>query len=310
MENATPIIIGFSLSALSYPLTFAKTLCQIGYEPKPPVLSSGLFGGTVYLYPNMFKYAGHIYNVDGFFGLYRGFLPRLLSNTMSKMIVNSVHEHLVGKPLNEIIGDVEDQECENDSIENVEKLMKDTAYETISRCAGVIVSQPLYVISIRAISQFIGRETEYSTILSSISAIWKNEGLLGYFSGLIPRLLGEMFTIWIANILSYSIHLFIFQVNKKRESKTFVSIFANLIASQITYPFSLVSVVLSVNTSGLSAGSPPIMPAYDNWIQCMSSLTNQNELKRGSSLFWRRYNGPSLYATSKSPFIMPPIQRL
>lgn len=44
---------------------------------------------------------------------------------------------------------------------------------------------------------------------------------------------------------------------------------------------------MTVTGSRLMAGQPPIMPKYDNWVSCFNDLQARNELKRGSSMFWR-----------------------
>ena len=49
-----------------------------------------------------------------------------------------------------------------------------------------------------------------------------------------------------------------------------------------------------VSRSGLAAGYPPFMPMYISWTDCFSHLKSQNQLKRGSSLFFRYYTGPQV----------------
>lgn len=41
-------------------------------------------------------------------------------------------------------------------------------------------------------AQFIGRETLYQSIFGSIKEIYKTEGVLGFFSGLVPKLLCDV----------------------------------------------------------------------------------------------------------------------
>ncbi len=42
-----------------------------------------------------------------------------------------------------------------------------------------------------------------------------------------------------------------------------------------------------VSSSGLAAGYPPHMPFYSSWVDCYRHLGQQNQLKRGGSLFFR-----------------------
>ena len=39
-------------------------------------------------------------------------------------------------------------------------------------------------------------------------------------------------------------------------------------------------------------GNPPSMPEYKNWIECWKHLKSINQLRRGSSIFFRYYTGP------------------
>lgn len=41
-------------------------------------------------------------------------------------------------------------------------------------------------------AQFIGRESLYKSIFGSIAEIYKTDGILGFFSGLIPKLLCDV----------------------------------------------------------------------------------------------------------------------
>lgn len=58
--------------------------------------------------------------------------------------------------------------------------------------SGIIISQPFHVISVRMMAQFIGRESLYKSILGSIGEIYKTEGFLGFFSGLVPKILCDV----------------------------------------------------------------------------------------------------------------------
>jgi len=63
--------------------------------------------------------------------------------------------------------------------------------------------------------------------------------------------------------------------------------------SQMTYPFLVVSSVMSISDSGLLAASLPPAAKYGSWIDCWSHLSRAGQLKRGSGMFWRVYKGPS-----------------
>lgn len=59
---------------------------------------------------------------------------------------------------------------------------------------------------IREIAQIVGGETKYPNIIKSCIKIGNEEGISGFFSGLIPNLLAEYITIWGIFAISYSIN--------------------------------------------------------------------------------------------------------
>jgi len=299
MENGAQtgllqLALGAGVSAGFHPLTYAKVLIQIGHEPLAPVATTSIFGRPVLAYPNVFKYMGHIRKRDGFLGLYRGLGYRIASGVLGSTVSNKVGQFLreQDEARNEEIDDDEEDS------ESFKKVLKQTTNEMVARCAGLIVSQPTHVIMVRCMAQFVGEETVYSGLFSSISEIYHKEGLLGFFAGLAPRLLGEALTIWATNLLVHVINTYL--VPKGQETKflkQYTSTICTLLVTQLTYPFSLVSNVMVVCDSGLAAGSFPNMPTYENWRQCLSALRSEGQLKRGSSLFFRYYKGPVTYMT-------------
>lgn len=57
---------------------------------------------------------------------------------------------------------------------------------------------------------------------------------------------------------------------------------------------------MAVSKSGLTAGQPPAMPLYENWVNCWLDLSRQNQLKRGSSLLIRYYVGPQVIISGRA----------
>jgi hypothetical protein len=77
------------------------------------------------------------------------------------------------------------------------KLSKERTREMITHSATVI-THPFHVITLRSMIQFIGRETKYCGLCDSIATIYREERILAFFAGLIPRLLAD-----ICNSLAY-----------------------------------------------------------------------------------------------------------
>uniref|UniRef100_S4R674 Mitochondrial carrier homolog 2 n=1 Tax=Petromyzon marinus TaxID=7757 RepID=S4R674_PETMA len=141
--------------------------------------------------------------------------------------------------------------------------------------------------------QFIGREVKYTGVFNSLGVMWREEGIMGFFAGLVPRLLGDIISLWLCNILAHLINTYaldgtVSQHPQAKEVKGYTQAITGFFASIVTYPFVLVANLMAVNNCGLAGGSLPYAPPYSNWLACWSSLSTQGQLKRGSSLFFRK----------------------
>lgn len=228
----------------------------------------------------------YIKKIDGFTGLYRGLSVKLCSNFVSGAVYSEIHRKLPA------VRDFEDEEDDDDDLTEEQRILnfvRRTFKEMTAKCAALTCSQPFHVITVRYMAQFVGRETTYNGIVSSIGQIYREEGILGLFSGLIPRLVGEILTIWFANTIAFVINAYIIQ---DRTLQSYVSATTMFLSSSVMYPFTLVGTVMAVSGCGLQAGSPPNMPIYPSWTDCWSHLSSTSQLKRGSAILWRYYRGP------------------
>lgn len=282
------------LNGLSHPFEYAKVLIQIGYEPIPPKPTTTFLGKPALKLPNIFEYVKHIKTVDGFSGCYRGLGPKICGNLVSAVATQKIAEWLESRDKEE---DEESDVDDDPAIERRKKFMRTVKNELITRTTAIIVSQPFHVITIRIMAQFIGREIKYRGIFSSVGEIYKQNGILGFFSGLIPRLVGDILCVLFANSLTYVINSYMVE---ERQLQVYTSATMTFIAAAITYPFQVVSTCMSVTNSGLMAGSPRLMPHYNSWLDCWTDLSNKNQLKRGSSLLIRYYAGPQVVMGGKA----------
>ncbi|XP_051163277.1 mitochondrial carrier homolog 2-like [Leptopilina boulardi] len=279
------------VNAASHPIEYAKVLIQIGHEPIAPYPSRTLFGRPALALPNVYKYIKYIKSVDGFTGCYRGLVPKLCSSTVSTMVYEKTAEYIRFKQgTRQVYSEEED--------ERAEKYIQDFIRALISTTVGIIVSHPLDVIAIRMMAQFVGGETKYIGLMQSLIEIYKENGIAGYFSGLMPRLIAGAAILTIVSSSTYVINKYIIT---DREMKGFTSSTMMFLAATVAYPFIVVSNCMAVNDCGLVAGMPPQMPIYGNWLDCWSHLSATNQLKRGSSLLWRYYTGPITVLNGK-PF--------
>ncbi|CAH1799157.1 unnamed protein product, partial [Owenia fusiformis] len=289
-KNISSGLIAAGVAAAFHPIVYAKILIQVGHEPLRPTLTKTLLGKEVLMYPNAFKYVNEIRRQDGFFGLYRGLTAKIAGSVVGNFVSVTIQQKFFAKvEADDIAEEIEEDE---DPLKTVKKFCVETSQEMVCRCAGVIASQPFHVIMVRTMSQFVGRENTYSNIFSSFREVYDSDGILGFFKGLVPRLLGEIISIWLANVLTHLINTYAFKDNKEIQSYTQAA--CGLGVTHLTYPFTLVSTVMAVTNSGLAAGSPPTMAHFSSWTDCWSFLSTQGELKRGSSMFWRYTPVPKL----------------
>ncbi|ELW66111.1 Mitochondrial carrier like protein 1 [Tupaia chinensis] len=196
------VALGAGVTALSHPLLYVKLLIQVGHEPMPPTLGTNVLGRKVLYLPSFFTYAKYIVQVDGKIGLFRGLSPRLMSNALSTVTRGSMKK--VFPP-----DEIEQVSNKDDMKTSLRKVVKETSYEMMMQCVSRMLAHPLHVISMRCMVQFVGREAKYSGVLSSIGKIFKEEGLLGFFVGLIPHLLGDVVFLWGCNLLAHFINAYL-----------------------------------------------------------------------------------------------------
>jgi carrier protein len=285
---------GALVTTVLHPLGYAKVLIQCGHEPMPAVPAVSLLGKESMVYPNVFKYIGHIWKVDGFFGMYRGVFPRVLSGTIGNIVQHNVAAQMKAAcppPEPQEQGEQQGNEEEDELVAWLKSFCRETSQEMISRCCGILVSHPLHVVTVRCMIQFIGREETYGGIFSSLVEIYRNDGILGFFAGIVPRMIGEIITVWATNFLAKMMNRYLVE---EKDMKSYTAAACGLVVGHFTYPLTLVTNIMAVNGSGLAGASPPKMPRYENWIDCYSHLVSIGQKKRGASMFWRYYLGPTV----------------
>ncbi|CAF3646874.1 unnamed protein product [Rotaria sordida] len=263
--------------ALGHPLTYARVLMQMGYEPLPAYRGKTLFGKEAVFYPNVFQYLKYIHKIDGFTGLYRGFGYTLLSKVVCWYTTTKVDQ---------LLEPVEPTVSNDDNKPRWDVCIKKTLREVRCQSWGILLSHPFQVMAIRSMGQFIGRENVYSSIniFQNVQEIYNKQGIGGFFVGLIPRWLLEIATIIISNVL---IHMLKTQLPTQNEMIPLYEYLAAFVAQTATYPLSVITTVMTVNQSGLRAGMLPISPVYPNWQDAYKQLSKTEQLKRGSSFFNR-----------------------
>lgn len=162
---------------------------------------------------------------------------------------------------------VDDEEKEDITDEEyTERFHQQLKRNIVVHAAGAIISSPFHVISVRMMAQFVGKETKYDSIFGSIVQIYKDEGILGFFSGLIPRLLFDVTCVVAASTATYLVGRHFIREREGRayfgslsavgseiiqESfKSYQEIFFQFVCTSIFYPLNVVSTCMVVSGSG------------------------------------------------------------
>ncbi|XP_053085510.1 mitochondrial carrier homolog 2 [Pangasianodon hypophthalmus] len=297
-ETCGQVLLGSGLTILSHPLMYIKVLVQVGHEPLPPTLGRNLFGRQVNQLPGLFAYAKHIIKIDGKSGLFKGLTPRLCAGTIGTIVHSKVLQKCQENKL-EVMNS--GQKTEEGSLQHV---VNETTKDMIARSCATIVTHPFHVITLRCMVQFIGRETKYSGVFDSIVTIYQEEGILGFFAGLIPRLLADVFSLWICNMLAHFINSYAIDdsMSHTSEMKNCSQAATGFFASMLTYPFVLVSNLMTVNNCGLAGGLPPYAETYKTWLDCWRHLRREGNMSRGNSLFFRKVPVGKMYLIDQKRF--------
>jgi len=298
-----PVSPGLLLSAAattaSHPFQYAKALIQLGYEPLEPSQRKSLLGKPVLAYPSVFSYVGYIRSRDGFTGLWSGLAPKLCSLGLN---------HIVQEKFNEVYPAeaelTEEQEEELEEEEKRRRVVRATTRDIACRITCIVATQPLQVIAYRAMAEFVAGDGKYSGgltcgIYGGLCEILRENGLVGLWSGLAPRVVGEVGVLATTATLTYLVNTYVMKDQEMKEMKQYTSHLASLLAGSIFYPFQVVTTCMAVSRSGLPMGYPPCMPFYGSWMDCLQQLRAKNQLKRGSSLLWRYYSGPQMIVGDK-----------
>ncbi|XP_071943057.1 mitochondrial carrier homolog 2-like [Antedon mediterranea] len=284
----TQFALNIGLTTVAHPLTYVKTLIQIGFEPLPQREGRNIFMRRVTFLPGFFEYAGHIKKVDGFTGLYRGLCPRICESIVGNSVSQAVQEKL--DDLFPTSDSAKQKKFRGLGKSDVKTFTIETSKVMVSNCVAVIINHPFHVVAVRSMVQFVGKETLYSGWFSPFTQVYNDNGIAGFFAGLAPRLLLEISSLWLARALYYLLNNYILdeQTHNVTELRSYSRAITGFFASMITYPLGLISNIMAVNNSGLAASRQPYMPTYTNWLDCCEALRRDGDLKRGSSIFWRQ----------------------
>lgn len=284
---------------LLHPTRVVGYLIQFGYEPVDVTRHySFILRRHLYYYPGLIGYSKAITNQWGWRALYRGLFPGIAEEIVTLVAgdyFRGLTTSLVNKlPLTVMPGDGEETP---DNVENITttratlvRAVKGFLVLSISKCAVEVVTRPFHVITARTIAQHVGQEAKYTGVVSAVKQIFAEEGVRGFYSGLVPALLYHVF-----NSLLYEMIIVI--VEESAKIVPVVILKAGLVTIKVplaayitrsyTYPLSLIGNVMAINNSGLEAAR--LNPSFASWKDCWRYLKDTGNSYRGNVILLPRF---------------------
>lgn len=267
-----------------YPFELGRTLIQLGYEPIAPWPGKTWSGQTKMMLPNIFQYVGFMKARDGTNVIYSGVKVRIFEHIVGQCAYYLATDSLPSSDIEMKIDEGKENVTEE---ERRQWYLDEFVKAATGRTCAVIFSHPFHVCAVRCMAQFIGQETKYVGIFGSIRELYRENGVSGFFSGLVPRLLAEICQLAIWHSLTFALTTY---VSREKEHRDIFSTLMGFVASTCTYPLLVVSNCMCVSGVGLAAGQPPNMRVYSSWIDCWKHLAAEDQLWRGSSILLWRYD--------------------
>ncbi|KAL5963189.1 hypothetical protein TSMEX_009070 [Taenia solium] len=302
------------IRTLINPLRLTRTLIQLGHEPLPPITSLsplsliGLPYSTVSCYPNVFVYTRHLFHTYGFWPVMTcGFFSTFCLDLLTEAYYLVSHRYLVERALNagEWLedGDIIETSKPRFGEEVVERIpLSQFAVHLLSLCFlkvhEVFVTQPFYVIMVRQGASIVGKEVGYSWFYQAVLSIFKDNGIMGFFSGITPRLIFELSSMILRLSMSRLLRENLFG-SLRSWSKVVRDCIRTLfyaIISFLAYRLEVISCVMALHGSRISTVEAAVANSFSNWRECKRTLAMAGQLQRGYFPFWRFCPSPSFSA--------------
>ncbi|KAK4474906.1 hypothetical protein MN116_002014 [Schistosoma mekongi] len=280
-ETTYKCLIPSLIPAITHPLTYARTMMLLGYEPFPSVRRftlRNIFQSEyeAFYYPSVFTYCRKLRQEVGLYGIFTIGLPaNIIGSFFKSYSTNVTMEYLTP--------DFFEKKTFFEDDQGIRIFLISTSKLTVARVVGVVVSYPFQVLMIRQMSQFISGTRLYDCMFNAFPAILESEGFLSFFSGLTPRLIGEVITVWLTACLAYIFNKYIFANRIDPSLKKHTPYVTEMMVSGATHGFTVTSTVMAACDSNIN-----VAPSFNNWWQCYSYLSQSGAFVRGSSLLFRR----------------------
>ncbi|CDS39965.1 mitochondrial carrier 2 [Echinococcus multilocularis] len=159
----------------------------------------------------------------------------------------------------------------------------------------VVITQPFYVIMVRQGASIIGKEVGHSWFHQAVLSIFRDNGIMGFFSGITPRLMFELSPMIIYLCARRMLQQNIFS-SLRSWSKTVHSCIHTLsyaVINFLAYRLEVVSCVMALHGSRIPTVEAAVANSFSGWRECRRTLAMTGQLQRGYFPFWRFCPTPS-----------------
>lgn len=268
--------LGFN--ALLHPYEMAKVLIQLGHEPFPAVPYQLPFLGwrpRLYL-PGVQRYVMHIHHLDGYMGLYRGLGARLVASSVDYLLGDVLLDAIRLAPYS--------RRRLAKSRFGAQEFLWNLMRDSLRLATSVALTHPFYVVMVRQIAQFVGRESVYESLWGSLMSLVASDGVAGLYAGVVPRFLGEWAILAGTSAVSYLCRRL---VPMSFNQQQYNAVIIQMVVSKLVYPLQVTAACMAATGAPLAACEPPRMPLYNHWADCLADLQARGGHQRGGLLFWR-----------------------
>uniref|UniRef100_A0A0A9Y1J2 Mitochondrial carrier 2 n=1 Tax=Lygus hesperus TaxID=30085 RepID=A0A0A9Y1J2_LYGHE len=173
----------------------------------------------------------------------------------------------------------------------------------ISSAVAVVLTHPFAVLSLRQMSQFVGKENIYS--VAALKNLLMQPGLFALIDGLLPRYIYLTVPALVSKVIMRIYEFYLaghirwFPPNSSDDTvasnmyyrsdwvKWFIGFAAEHCVSDMLYPLEVVVVSTSVAKSGVVPGEYPFAPELSNWISRLKYMARHHQLRRKANLLKR-----------------------
>ena len=286
----------FIFTPLYQPLKVTRFLIQHGYEPVSPYSVTGR-GVIDYLMnrpasvcrylPGIIGYSRGMAHKFGWKSLFAGLGPSLC-----QMMIDTTFDIRWSQPVDKFL--IELINYTNTDVRsrsfNMKRVLLLSMKASIIQSCSMFYSYPFYVVGSICILRCIQGEPSV-WMWSVFRQVWQEAGIGGFYSGILALWLYQVINVWCEEFLVELYRTLMLHITDEVGDKDGTGDYtaSHLLITSFTYPLSLVSSIMTSNTSSVKCNLDiPRRPQFTSCLECFRHLYKNDIWFRGSTLLQRR----------------------